>query len=142
MKANRFLKAFGPHLVFDGYGGKPEAVRDLEVIRQFLKDMPDQISMTPITPVVVLPRPDGISGFVIIAESHIVVHTKYEELVAQLDIFSCKDFDTKLATELFCQTFGPFVGTAYQLFDRGIEFPRNVDVVSRMLTGEVNAMRA
>ena len=39
----------------------------------------------------------GISGFVLIAESHISVHTFPERAYINIDVFSCKDFDNEQA---------------------------------------------
>ena len=39
----------------------------------------------------------GISGFVVIAESHISVHTFVERDYVNIDIFSCRDFDSEKA---------------------------------------------
>jgi S-adenosylmethionine decarboxylase len=137
MPENQIHEAFGPHLVLGGFGCvRPEVVNDPELVRQFLVDIPHRIGMTPVSPVIVHPTDDGVSGFVIIAESHIVVHTKSRGAMVMLDIFSCKDFDSGLATEIFCQRFGPFEKTEFQLFERGLEFPRNVDVVSKFVMDE------
>jgi S-adenosylmethionine decarboxylase len=43
----------------------------------------------------------GISGFVFIAESHIGIHTFVEQNYVNIDVFSCKDFDTGKAIEDF-----------------------------------------
>ena len=56
--------------------------------------------MTKITPPAVYtyhgPTPEdwGVSGFVIIAESHISVHTFPDRGYVNIDVFSCKEFDT------------------------------------------------
>ena len=39
------------------------------------------------------PEDWGVSGFVLIAESHISIHTFVERHYVNIDIFSCKDFD-------------------------------------------------
>jgi len=41
----------------------------------------------------------GVSGFVLIAESHISVHTFPARRYVNIDIFSCKDFDTAASLE-------------------------------------------
>ena len=37
----------------------------------------------------------GVSGFVMIAESHISIHTYPNRKVFYMDVFSCKDFDVE-----------------------------------------------
>ena len=93
------------HLVIDGYTGNRSLLRDQEHVRGFLDAFPDRIGMTKIiTPHVLtyngpVPEDWGVSGFVIIAESHISVHTFPDRSFVQVDVFSCKDFDTDLALE-------------------------------------------
>ena len=93
------------HLVIDGYTGNDALLEDQEHLRRFLDEFPDRIGMTKlITPQVLtyngpVPEDWGISGFVIIAESHISVHTFPARHFIQIDVFSCKDFDTDLALE-------------------------------------------
>lgn len=41
--------------------------------------------------------PQGISGVIVIAESHIAIHTWPEHCYAAVDLFSCANFDYKTA---------------------------------------------
>ena len=87
------------HLVVDGFGASPEKLQDLDGIRRLLDELPGRIGMTKISEPHVLAyegpkREDwGISGFVIIAESHISVHTFPYRGYVNVDVFSCKEFD-------------------------------------------------
>jgi len=69
------------HLVIDGYGGDIDKMWDEDLVRDFLYEYPDSLDMTRITEPKVLrydaPKNEdsGVSGFVIIAESHISIHT-------------------------------------------------------------------
>ena|SRR5271157_4661859 len=42
-------------------------------------------------------NPQGISGVIVIAESHFAIHTWPEHGYAAVDLFSCADFDYKAA---------------------------------------------
>ncbi len=87
------------HVIIDGYGGDPEQLADENVVRVILEQYPAQMGMTKITqPTVVRykgtkPEDWGVSGYVMIAESHISLHTFPERNLIWVDIFSCKDFD-------------------------------------------------
>jgi len=87
------------HLVIDGFGGDVQKMWDLELVRHFLNNCPAKLGMNRITEPKVLeyngPVEDdaGISGFVIIAESHISIHTFPYRKYVNIDIFSCKSFD-------------------------------------------------
>jgi S-adenosylmethionine decarboxylase len=91
------------HLLIDGFGGDNRKMTDESFIYSFLDDYPNQIDMNKITEPKVTrymgsKKEDwGISGFVMIAESHISIHTFPEREYVNIDIFSCKDFDDKKA---------------------------------------------
>jgi S-adenosylmethionine decarboxylase len=99
------------HLIIDGYSNNPKILQDEDYLRNWLESYPSKISMTRISPPHVLkyvgPKLEdwGISGFVFIAESHISVHTFVELNYVNIDIFSCKDFDTDKAIQDFQQGF-------------------------------------
>lgn len=88
------------HLIIDGYGSNAEILQSEAFIYQLLDQYPAEIGMTKISsPLVVKytggkPEDWGISGIVIIAESHISVHTFVERCYVNIDVFSCKDFNT------------------------------------------------
>ncbi len=91
------------HLIIDGYGSNSEILQSKEFIYQLLDQYPAEIGMTKIAPPFVLEyfggKPDewGISGFVLIAESHISIHTFVERCYVNVDVFSCKDFNADQA---------------------------------------------
>ncbi|MFQ6025885.1 MAG: S-adenosylmethionine decarboxylase [Dehalococcoidia bacterium] len=115
------------HLVIDGYGGDESRMWDMELVREFLIDYPDQLGMTRITEPKVLEYngPEeadaGVSGFVIIAESHISIHTFPRRKYVNVDIFSCKSFDSDRALADVKHLFGLSDARTW-LLDRGLEW--------------------
>ena len=93
------------HLIIDGYSSNKKILRDEDFLRKCLENYPARIGMTRISPPYVLKYVGpvledwGISGFVFIAESHIGIHTFVERNYINIDVFSCKDFDTDKAIE-------------------------------------------
>ncbi len=89
------------HLIIDGYGGDPGRLWDSGLVERFLDQHPSSIGMTKIAPPEVhtyrgaQPGDWGVSGFVLIAESHISIHTFPAKAYLNVDIFSCKSFDTE-----------------------------------------------
>ena len=137
-------QAFGSHLTLDGYGCSRDALADIQAIYQFLDRAPAEIGMTKIMPPHVIeyrpppgrpPEDWGVTGFVIIAESHISIHTFPEFLYLSLDIFSCKPFSTGDATRMVIDQFG-IRRVEVNLLDRGLEFPRNKAAIEKYLRGE------
>lgn len=122
------FKAYGPHLMLDLNECNPEILDSLDACFDFLNEMPAMIGMTRIT------RPyifryegsyvddDGITGVVIIAESHISLHTYPQKNFAFVDIFSCKPFDTEVAKQHVIDYFKSKSPVVY-LQVRGTEFP-------------------
>ena len=87
------------HLIIDGYSSNPDILQSEEFITELLDQYPAEIGMTKISPPYVLryvgakPEEWGVSGFVLIAESHISIHTFVELRYVNVDVFSCKNFD-------------------------------------------------
>jgi S-adenosylmethionine decarboxylase len=88
------------HVIIDGYGGDPDQLSDENAVRVILDEYPDKMGMTKITQPTVIryvgskPEDWGVSGYVMIAESHIAIHTFPERRLIWADIFSCRDFDS------------------------------------------------
>lgn len=122
---------FGVHLMVDGYGCDRAKLEDINLIYNFLDESPSQMEMTKIMPPYVfrynglVPEDWGISGFVLIAESHISVHTFPEKQYVSLDMFSCKPFNTQQALETV-RNFFRMQKYEVKILDRGQEFPNNV----------------
>jgi S-adenosylmethionine decarboxylase len=99
------------HLIIDGYSSDRKILRDEDFLRKWLETYPARIGMTRISPPYVLRYVGpvledwGISGFVFLAESHIAIHTFVERSYVNIDVFSCKDFDTEKAIEDFREGF-------------------------------------
>ena len=114
------------HLAIDGYGGDSDRMWDVDLIRGFLSDYPSVLGMTKLCEPKVLtyhaPKEEdsGVSGFVVIAESHISIHTFPNRRYVNIDVFSCRPFESERTVEdvksLLCleevQTW---------LLDRGLE---------------------
>jgi S-adenosylmethionine decarboxylase len=91
------------HLIVDGFGASREMLESEDMIFRFLDEYPSRINMTKVAPPQVFrysgskPEDWGVTGVVIIAESHISIHTFPERRYVNIDIFSCKDFDHQRA---------------------------------------------
>jgi S-adenosylmethionine decarboxylase len=130
-----FELGFGQHLMLDGYGCSYDSLTNLDKIYEFLNQCPDLINMTKIMPpyafkyVGKIPKDWGLSGFVLIAESHISIHTFPEKEYLSIDIFSCKDFNIQTAVNFATKTFD-IITQEIKVVDRGLEFPKNIQKVT------------
>ena len=115
------------HLVIDGYGGDIDKMWDEDLVRDFLYQYPESLDMTRITEPKVLrydaPKSEdsGVSGFVIIAESHISIHTFPRKNYINIDIFSCRPFDHERALTDVKDLFG-LTEVKTWLLERGLEW--------------------
>jgi S-adenosylmethionine decarboxylase len=122
-------KSFGPHLTLDLKGCPKEVLENYELHFNYLKTLPQMIDMTPITQPYVfpyaglVPEDKGITGIVIIAESHLSIHSFQEKNYTFIDIFSCKDFDVDKAVEYTVQLFQP-ESFEMNVVERGLDFLR------------------
>ena len=109
------------HLIIDGYVSDPKKIEDKEFIFNFLDMYPEQIQMTKVsTPQVTQHSNPGIdgkgmSGFVLLAESHISIHIFPEQSYVNIDIFSCRGFNCEQATQALLDKFGLINSKSYIL---------------------------
>ncbi|PIN80235.1 adenosylmethionine decarboxylase [Candidatus Woesearchaeota archaeon CG10_big_fil_rev_8_21_14_0_10_34_8] len=121
---------FGPHLMLDLAECEVRALENLDLIFDILNQLPGKIGMTKITqPYVfkyhgVVPEDWGITGTVIIAESHISIHTFPEKRYVFVDLFSCKNFDVKTAKKYLVKIFKSKKPVIHEV-NRGADFPRS-----------------
>lgn len=128
------------HLIIDGYGGDSEKMWDTELLRGFLTDYPSTLGMTRLCEPQVITyngphaEDSGISGFVVIAESHISIHTFPQRDYVNIDIFSCKSFDSTIALDDLKELFSLRDVKSWVL-DRGLEHLEARNRVSRQVAG-------
>jgi S-adenosylmethionine decarboxylase len=102
---------FGPHLIIDGSRCNTKKLADRILVEQVLNDYPAAIGMTKIGGPYMFeyqapdPAYSGVSGLVVIAESHIAIHTFPELDYFTMDIFSCKNFDHEKAIAYIKEAF-------------------------------------
>ena len=129
------------HVTIDGYGGDPQKLADENLVSAFLDLCPSSIGMTKIAPPYVCryvgekPQDWGVSGFVLIAESHISAHTFPEHGYVWVDVFSCKEFDAEAAIEDIRERFQLREWQVHTL-PRGLEFPHDVTAAAPLATSE------
>lgn len=122
---------FGPHLMLDCRECDYDKINNLEYVYKVLNDLPDAIGMTRITQPYVfpyegkIPEDRGITGVVIIAESHITFHSFVEKDYFFFDIFSCKPFDTNHVIDYVTEAFG-VKDYEMHMASRGRFFPRMI----------------
>ncbi len=129
------------HLTIDGFGGDRELLSSEPLVRSLLNRYPAEINMTKIAPPFVYryvgekAEDWGVSGFVLIAESHIAIHTFPERGYVWVDIFSCKEFETDGATDRIVEAFR-LSRVKTRVLERGLEYPHSVSEATPIATSE------
>jgi len=120
---------FGPHLMLDLSECNVEKLNNYRFIFDLLSELPTKIGMTKITQPYVfpysglVPEDAGITGVVIVAESHISMHTFVHKEYVFIDIFSCKPFDLTDVEKYLIDIFESKNYTRH-FTQRGLDFPR------------------
>ncbi|MBU2639620.1 MAG: adenosylmethionine decarboxylase [Nanoarchaeota archaeon] len=97
--------------MLEGYGGDFDKLNDKNLIKKFLSGLPNEINMTKISDVLISDykaedeNESGISGVVLLAESHISIHTYPKKQFAVADVFSCNEFESKKVIDLMKTKF-------------------------------------
>jgi S-adenosylmethionine decarboxylase proenzyme len=83
------LNALGRHLLLELKFCNKEVLDDLEYLKTGLIEIAEEIGATVLNNVFHQFCPQGVSGVVVIAESHLCIHTWPEYGYAAVDIFTC-----------------------------------------------------
>ena len=85
------MNALGRHLLLELKDCDREVLNDLESLKSLLKTAATEAGATVLGDSFHQFAPQGVSGVVVIAESHLFIHTWPECGYAAVDIFTCGD---------------------------------------------------
>jgi S-adenosylmethionine decarboxylase len=85
------LHALGRHLLLELFDCDVQVINNLEAVKGAMVEAAKRAHATIVDVVFHEFNPFGISGVVVIAESHLSIHTWPEYRYAAVDIFSCGD---------------------------------------------------
>ena len=119
---------FGYELLLDLYECKPGVCDDLTVCYNFLDEIVGFLGMEKQAPPSIFrsdatrfPDKAGLSGWVPLIESSIVIHTLTPKDFITVDIYCCRAFDKKKAEE-FCKRFFDPKKVHAQFVERGLSY--------------------
>lgn len=101
-QANENHSSLGEHRILEFWGCPFETLDDLEAIREMFRVGLEMSNATVIQTVLHQFSPQGVTGVVAIAESHVSIHTWPELGYAAIDVLSC---GTKMKTDLLIEHF-------------------------------------
>ena len=114
------MQALGRHLLLELFDCDAEALNSLETVKASMVEAAKRAQATIVDVVFHEFNPFGISGVVVIAESHLAIHTWPEYRFAAVDIFSCGDvLQPQTAANYLVEQFGASRASVVEL-QRGI----------------------
>lgn len=87
------LETLGRHILVEFYNCDPEVLKDAELIEKEMRQAALEAKATIVTSDFHQFDPWGVSGAVIVEESHLTIHTWPEYGFASADFFTCGDID-------------------------------------------------
>jgi S-adenosylmethionine decarboxylase len=104
---------FGEHLTLDGYEGDSKRLNDKKLVSSCLEELCKILRMRPLGKAHIVSAPDnhikdpgGWSAFLIIAESHISMHTFPRRHFMSADVYTCQNgIDADFVVDFFIKTF-------------------------------------
>ena len=85
------MQALGRHMLLELFDCDSDAINSLDVVKNSMVEAAKRAQATIVDVVFHEFNPFGISGVVVIAESHLAIHTWPEYGYAAVDVFSCGD---------------------------------------------------
>ena len=106
-------KYFGEHLMIDVYGADKAALWDKELVTKSLTELCNLLGVLALSEPLVTFTPDGelkvpggVTGIIVLAESHISIHTFPARRFLSADIYSCRhNMDQEAVTTFFKNKF-------------------------------------
>lgn len=121
---------FGEHLTIDGYGGDAEKLNDKEVVFCCLNELPKLLGMSKLSEPQVFFAPEnngkdpgGWSGFIVVGESHISIHTFPLRRFVSIDVYSCKNGMNQSLIENYFKEKFTLQEIEKNFIRRGIKYP-------------------
>lgn len=110
---------------------RPDALEDPGAVSGFLEGLVERVGMSILAgPLVGIEHGDadryGVSGVVILKESHAAVHTYPGLSQAFLDLFSCRPFEPEVVQAVITEFFGRHRVIENMLFTRGAHWAGDV----------------
>lgn len=99
--------ATGVEWIVEAHGCRPDALRSEAALRALFERAVAEIGLRPVAPALfhVFPSPGGVTGMLLLSESHLTIHTFPETGYAALNLYCCRpratwDFAARCAEHL------------------------------------------
>jgi len=100
------MKSLGNHLIIEMYDCDPKIINDHALVEEIMVEASNISGAHVVNQVFHKFNPHGVSGVVVISESHLSIHTWPEYGYCALDVFTCGDLiDNKKAVDYLKHMF-------------------------------------
>jgi S-adenosylmethionine decarboxylase len=110
----------GRHVLAEYWGCNPLVLANKDVIKIRMEEAALAARATIVASVFHQFTPSGVSGVVVVAESHLSIHTWPEEGYASADFYTCGDCEPERALEFLQNAFGAS-RIHFLVVDRGLK---------------------
>lgn len=97
--------SLGTHITWDVYNCNAHSLSFIPTVKKVLNDIVEELQLSKVNESFKQFEPIGVTGFILLEESHVSIHTWPEHQFAAVDIFSCKPFDAKKIQDLLMTSF-------------------------------------
>ncbi len=100
--------AVGTHVLGELYGCSPELLRHVDSVRSLMQNIAQQANFRVVGEKFHQFEPEGVTGVMVLAESHFSLHTWPEKGLVAADVFTCGEEGNAIkAFDLLCQYLKP-----------------------------------
>jgi S-adenosylmethionine decarboxylase len=85
------MNSLGRHVIAEFYGCNADIINNQELVENIMLEASEISGATIVKPVFHKFSPHGVSGIIMVAESHLSIHTWPEYGYCAIDIFTCGD---------------------------------------------------
>ncbi len=133
------MKTIGRHLIAEFYGCEAALLNEVDELRRVMVHAARLVGATVLGETFHSFSPQGASGTVVIAESHLSVHTWPEKGYVAVDIYTCGGLDPRPAFDYLASAFQArssrvqeiLRGLPEELEDHGMLLPEDVQIITR-----------
>lgn len=130
------MKTLGRHLLAEFYGCSDRSLDDVERLRGHMLAAAEAVGATVVGEVFHRYSPQGVSGTVLIAESHLSVHSWPEVGYVAVDIFTCGGLDPRPGFRLLAERLGATESRMHEIIRgladdaRDVVLPDDVTIIA------------
>ncbi|GAA5025316.1 S-adenosylmethionine decarboxylase proenzyme [Marivirga lumbricoides] len=115
----------GYHTIWDIFECNPNSISFTNSVKELLNDIVAELNLSKVSESYKQFEPVGATGFILLEESHISIHTWPEHGFAAIDVFSCKSFNTEKINDIIHAALGT-KNISVKTIERGVSFEHKV----------------